>query len=78
MAKKKTTAPEKQYIAFDENNDTVILIGTLKEVGEAVEEYADSEGFDVDEVDGYVKVYELGPQKGLEVYPGRLEVVICS
>ena len=78
MAKKKTTAPEKQYIAFDENNDTVVLIGTLKEVGEAVEEYADSEGFDVDEVSGFIKVYELGQQKDLEVYPGRLEVVICS
>jgi hypothetical protein len=78
MAKKKTTAPEKQYIAFDENSDTVILIGTLKEVGEAIEEYADSEGFDVDEVSGFIKVYELGPQKDLEVYPGRLEVVICS
>ena len=78
MAKKKTTAPEKQYIAFDENNDTVVLIGTLKEVGEAVEEYADSEGFDVDEVSGFIKVYELGPQKDLEVYPGRLEVIISS
>ena len=78
MAKKKTTAPEKQYIAFDEDNDTVILIGTLKEVGEAVEEYADSEGFDADGVEDFIKVYELGPQKDLEVYPGRLEVVICS
>ena len=78
MAKKKTTAPEKQYIAFDENSDTVILIGTLKEVGEAIEEYADSEGFDVDGVEDCIKVYELGPQKGLEVYPSRLEVVICS
>lgn len=76
MSKKKTTPNEKQYIAYDELNDDLIWVGPLKGVVEAVEDYIDVEDLTLDEVESNVHIYELGPKKDLEVYPGKLEVVV--
>ena len=75
MSKKKTTN-EKQYIAYDELNDTLIWVGPLKGVVEAVEDYIHVEDLTLDEAELNVHIYELGQKKRLEVYPGKLEVVV--
>lgn len=76
MSKKKTTAPEKQYIGFDDYNEVIIWIGTLKDVAEAVETYVHVQELTLDEVESNVHIYELGPKKGMEIYPGKLEIVV--
>ena len=75
MSKKKTTN-EKQYIAYDELNDAVIWVGPLKGVVEAVEDYIHVEDLTLDEAELNVHIYELGHKKRLEVYPGKLEIVV--
>ena len=75
MSKKKTTN-EKQFIAYDELNDTLIWVGPLKGVVEAVEDYIHVEDLTLDEAELNVHIYELGQKKRLEVYPGKLEVVV--
>ena len=75
MSKKKTTN-EKQFIAYDELNDTLIWVGPLKGVVEAVEDYIHVEDLTLDEAESNVHIYELGQKKRLEVYPGKLEVVV--
>lgn len=75
MSKKKTTN-EKQYIAYDELNDALIWVGPLKGVVEAVEDYIHVEDLTLDEAELNVHIYELGQKKRLEVYPGKLEVVV--
>jgi hypothetical protein len=78
MAKKKTTQSEKQYIAYDEVNDALIWVGPLKGVVEAVEDYIHVEDLTLDEAESNVQVYELGNKKRLEIYPGKLEVIVTS
>jgi hypothetical protein len=75
MSKKKTTN-EKQYIAYDELNDALIWVGPLKGVVEAVEDYIHVEDLTLDEAESNVHIYELGQKKRLEVYPGKLEIVV--
>jgi hypothetical protein len=75
MSKKKTTN-EKQYIAYDEVNDALIWVGPLKGVVEAVEDYIHVEDLTLDEAESNVHIYELGQKKRLEVYPGKLEIVV--
>ena len=75
MSKKKTTN-EKQYIAYDELNDALIWVGPLKGVVEAVEDYIHVEDLTLDEAESNVHIYELGQKKRLEIYPGKLEVVV--
>jgi|688.fasta_scaffold997423_2 hypothetical protein len=76
MPKKKTTPNEKQFIAYDELNDALIWVGPLKGVVEAVEDYIHVEDLTLDEAESNVHIYELGQKKRLEVYPGKLEVVV--
>jgi hypothetical protein len=78
MAKKKTTQSEKQYIAYDEVNDALIWVGPLKSVVGAVEDYIHVEDLTLDEAESNVQVYELGNKKRLEIYPGKLEVIVTS
>jgi hypothetical protein len=75
MAKKKTP-PAKQFIAFDNNNDTIIGIGSLADIKKMIECYADEEGFNEDAVDDLILVYELGPLKKISAYPKGLEIFI--
>ena len=75
MSKKKTTN-EKHYIAFDELNDILIWVGSLKNVVGAVETHIEVEGLTLDEVESNIHIYELGAKKEMEVYPGKLEVVV--
>ena len=76
MSKKKTTPNEKQYIAYDELNDDLIWVGPLKGVVEAVEDYIHVEDLTLDEAESNVHIYELGNKKQMEVYPGKLEVIV--
>ena len=64
MPRKK--APQTKYIAFDDNNEEVIAVGTYDQVTEAVNAYIDSNVLDEDEWEG-IKVFELGPEKNLLV-----------
>lgn len=75
MSKKKITN-EKQYIAYDELNDALIWVGPLKGIVEAVEDYIHVEDLTLDEAEVNVHIYELGQKKRLEIYPGKLEVVV--
>jgi hypothetical protein len=75
MSKKKTTN-EKQYIAYDEVNDALIWVGPLKGIVEAVGDYIHVEDLTLDEAESNVHIYELGQKKRLEIYPGKLEVVV--
>lgn len=75
MSKKKTTN-EKQYIGFDDYNEVIIWIGTLKDVAEAVETHVHVQELTLDEAESNVHIYELGQKKRLEVYPGKLEIVV--
>jgi hypothetical protein len=74
MATKKKTTPVKQFIAFDDNTDTIIGIGSLADIKEMIECYADEEGFNEGDVDALIVVYELGPVKKINAYPKGLEI----
>jgi hypothetical protein len=76
MAKKKTTAPKQEFIAIDTYRDEVISIGTLNDVQEAIQEHADVEDYNEDEVSDNVTVYELGNKRTLYARTAGLEVTI--
>lgn len=62
MSTKKTKQPEKQYIAVNSNTDDTIAVGNKKEVIELIEEYCYGEGWDKDDIEDTIAVFELGPQ----------------
>jgi len=65
MSRKK--APQTQYIAVNMDCDEVIAVGTREEVTRAIQVYIDMESLDQDEIDNYVKIFELGPEKALHI-----------
>lgn len=77
MPTKKKTASKPlppNYIAFDEDRDELIVVGTKEEVLDNIKSYCESEGYDEDDIQTSVRVYELGKQidfhveRQLEVY----------
>lgn len=64
---KKIKQLEKQYIAVDGNNDNTIAVGNKKEVIEAIEEYCFGEGWDKNDIEDIIAVFELGPQVELNI-----------
>lgn len=60
MAKKKQEVQATKYIAFDSQNDTVIHVGSLDQVAEAVTDHCGAEGWDPEDIEDYVVIYELG------------------
>ena len=67
---KKTTASKPlppMYIAVDENADSIIVMGTKEQVIEILQDYANDEGWDEDDIECFVMVYELGKQINLQV-----------
>lgn len=78
MAKKKTTANEKQFIAFDNYTETVIGRGSLKDVTELIEVYAGDEGYDEDGIIENVHVFELGAEMTVNAFARGVEVTIES
>ena len=67
---KKTTASKPlppMYIALNDNNDSIIAMGTKEQVIEILQDYANDEGWDEDDIECFVMVYELGKQINLQV-----------
>ena len=64
---KKIKQPEKTYIAINSNSEDTIAVGTKKEVIELIEEYCYSEGWDKDDIEDTIAVFELGPQVEINV-----------
>ena len=62
------------YIAFDEDRSELIEAGTKEQVLDSIKSYCESEGYDEDDIQTSVRVYELGKQinfhveRQLEVY----------
>ena len=73
---KKATPPAKNFIAFDDNTEKIIGIGSLADLKEMIECYADEEGYDEDDVARLILVYELGPVKTINAFPKGLEIFI--
>lgn len=70
MATKKKTASKPlppNYIAFDEDRDEIIAVGTKEQVLDNIKSYCESEGWDEDDIQTSVKVYELGKRIDLDV-----------
>lgn len=70
MAKKKTTA-EKKYILIDDNNDNVLLIGTLDDIRDEIESLID----EVDDAE-FFSVYELGEKYDVSAQSSGFDVSI--
>ena len=62
MAKKKSTPPQKEFIAFWD--DTLIGIAPENEILGYIKEYIDDNQLEEDEA-MYIRVFELGPKKDI-------------
>lgn len=60
MATKKT--PAKRYIAITEHNDSIVYIGSLDQIAEAITDYCEFQDCSPDEVQDEVTIYEIGEQ----------------
>lgn len=78
MPRKKTTAPEKQYIAFDDYTETIIARGPLKEVVELIEVHVEDEGYNEDDVIENIGVFELGEEMTVRAFSKGLEITVES
>jgi hypothetical protein len=64
---KKIKQQEKQYIAINSNSEDTIAVGNRKDVIEMIEEYCYGEGWDKDDIEDTIAVFELGPQVDINV-----------
>ena len=78
MAKKKTTANEKQFIAFDNYTDLVIGRGSRNQVLDLIEVHVEEEGYDENDVRDNIHVFELGEEMTVNAFPKGLEITIES
>ena len=78
MAKKKSTANEKQFIAFDNYTDLVIGRGTRNDVLDLIELHVEEEGYDENDVRDNIHVFELGEEMTVNAFPKGLEITIES
>jgi hypothetical protein len=65
---KKSTASKPlppNYIAIDNNHEDIIAIGTKEQIVEAIQEYCYDSGWDENDVEDLVNVYELGKEINL-------------
>lgn len=67
MSTKKTTQPEKHYIAIDTLRDEIITIGNKTDLIEAIEEYSYGEEWEKEDIEDNVIVYELGQRVDLNI-----------
>lgn len=69
MSKKKPASKPlpPNYIAFDEDRSELIEAGTKEQVLDSIKSYCESEGWDEDDIQTSVKVYELGKRIDLDV-----------
>lgn len=73
MATKKI--PAKRFIAIDNNDSTVIEIGTHEEVKDAIEEFANDRDLDEDEINTYIEVYEIAEKRMIDAVAKGIEVM---
>lgn len=66
MAVKKLP-PAKQYIAINTLSDETIAVGTKADVIESIQVYCEDEGWDKDDIEDNVLVYELGQRIDLDI-----------
>ncbi len=78
MAKKKSTANEKQFIAFDNYTDLVIGRGSRNQVLDLIEVHVEEEGYDEKDVTENIRVFELGEEMTVNAFPKGLEITIES
>ena len=78
MAKKKTTANEKQFIAFDNYTEVVIGRGSCNDVLDLIEVHVEDEGYDEKDVTENIHVFELGQEMTVNAFPKGLEITIES
>lgn len=78
MAKKKTTANEKQFIAFDNYTEVVIGRGSRNDVLDLIEVHVEDEGYDEKDVTENIHVFELGQEMTVNAFPKGLEITIES
>lgn len=78
MAKKKTTANEKQFIAFDNYTEVVIGRGSRNDVLDLIEVHVEDEGYDENDVRDNIHVFELGEEMTVNAFPKGLEITIES
>ena len=78
MAKKKSTANEKQFIAFDNYTELVIGRGSRNQVLDLIEVHVEEEGYDEKDVTENIRVFELGEEMTVNAFPKGLEITIES
>ena len=78
MAKKKSTANEKQFIAFDNYTEQVIGRGSRNDVLDLIEVHVEEEGYDENDVRDNIHVFELGEEMTVNAFPKGLEITIES
>lgn len=78
MAKKKTPANEKQFIAFDNYTEVVIGRGSRNDVLDLIEVHVEEEGYDERDVTENIHVFELGDEMTVNAFPKGLEITIES
>jgi hypothetical protein len=78
MAKKKSTANEKQFIAFDNYTELVIGRGSRNQVLDLIEMHVEEEGYDEKDVTENIHVFELGEEMTVNAFPKGLEITIES
>ena len=74
MSKKKTT-PKQAYIIIDTNQDQVVAVGDLDYVIKELEEYIDLESYGDDEIEWYIRAFELGKEKQILAHT-RFDITI--
>lgn len=63
MSKKTASKPlPPNYIALDDTHEQVIALGPRELVLEIVQDYCNDEGWDEDDIQASVTIYELGKQ----------------
>lgn len=78
MANKKTTpVKEKQFIAFDNYTDTILVRGSRKDVLSVIELYVEEQGYDENDVEENIQVFELGEERDVRAFPKGLEIAIA-
>ena len=79
MAKKNTPpVKEKEYIAFDSWTETVIDRGSRQAVLASIETYVEEEGYNENDVEENIYVFELGQEMTVRAFPKGLEIAIES
>ena len=68
MGKKQTVVKQQQYyIAIDNNSNELIDSGTKDEVKSSIAAYIDDCGYEADEIEDYIEVFEISKRINLAI-----------